>query len=200
MLAHVFQLFTQAHPAHQRAQGGLGLGLALVRALVECHGGTVTGDSAGLGQGSQFTVRLPRSRLRPAVAEGQGGRRPARACRVVVVEDEADARDAMRAVLEVEGHSVASVGEGGAALEAAAAVRPEVMFIDLELPGMDGCELARRLRAGGFEHVCLVAVTGHGQPEDRRRTREAGFDAHLVKPVAPEQLFDVIAGVLAPEA
>jgi signal transduction histidine kinase len=195
MLPHVFQLFTQADRSLHRAQGGLGLGLALVRALVERHGGTVTGESAGLGHGSQFTVRLPLSPLAPAPGAGAPGSRVSRPSRILLVEDDHDAREALRALLEVEGHRVAAAVDGLAALELAASFQPEFVFIDLGLPGLDGFEVARRLRASGAKDVCLVALTGYGQPEDRRRTQEAGFDSHLVKPVTPEQLFELIAAV-----
>jgi CheY-like chemotaxis protein/two-component sensor histidine kinase len=198
MLPHVFQLFTQADRSLHRAQGGLGLGLALVRALVERHGGRVTGESAGLGHGSQFTVRLPLSTQAPVSAAGGGAARPTRPGRILLVEDNPDAREALRAVLELEGHRVAAAVDGRAALELAATFRPEFVFIDLGLPGLDGYEVARRLRgAGAAKGVCLVALTGYGQPEDRRRTQEAGFDSHLVKPVTPEQLFELIARVQA---
>ena len=198
MLPHVFQLFTQADRSLHRAQGGLGLGLALVRALVERHGGTVTGESAGLGHGSQFTVRLPLCTQALAPAAGDGGPRPTRPGRILVVEDNADAREALRAVLEAEGHRVAAAVDGVAAIELAATFQPEIAFIDLGLPGLDGYEVARRLRASAAKTVWLVALTGYGQPEDRRRTQEAGFDSHLVKPVMPEQLFELIARVQAP--
>jgi signal transduction histidine kinase len=196
-LPHVFQLFTQADRSLHRAQGGLGLGLALVRALVERHGGTVTGESAGLGHGSRFTVRLPLSTLGPAPAAGDRGARRSRPCRILVVEDNPDAREALRALLESEGHRVAAADDGVAALELAASFQAEIAFVDLGLPGLDGFEVARRLRASSPRTVCLVALTGYGQPEDRRRTQEAGFDSHLVKPVIPELLFDLIARVQA---
>ena len=198
MLPHVFQLFTQADRSLHRAQGGLGLGLALVRALVERHGGTVTGESEGLGHGSRFTVRLPLSTQTPVSAAGGEDTRATRSSRILLVEDNPDAREALRAVLEMEGHRVAAAVDGMAALELAASFRPEVVFIDLGLPGVDGYEVARRLRSGGVKSLYLVALTGYGQPEDRRRTQEAGFDSHLVKPVTPDQLFELIARVQAP--
>jgi CheY-like chemotaxis protein len=193
MLSHVVQLFTQADRSLHRAQGGLGLGLSLVRALVERHGGTVTGESAGLGHGSQFTVRLPLTTQAPArVADGTAPR-TMRPSRILLVEDNPDAREALRAVLEAEGHHVAAAVDGLAALELAATLRPEFVFIDLGLPGLDGFEVARRLRASGAKDTYLVAVTGYGQPEDRRRVEAAGFDAHLVKPVDPDALQRLLA-------
>ena len=183
MLPHVFQLFTQADRSLHRAQGGRGLGLALVRALVARHGGTVTGESAGLGHGSQFTVRLPLSTQKLASAAGAGEARAVRASRILLVEDNPDAREALRAVLELEGHRVAAAVDGMAALELATTFRPDVVFIDLGLPGVDGYEVARRLRSTGPKGLCLVALTGYGQPEDRARALDAGFDVHLTKPV-----------------
>jgi len=199
MLPHVFQMFTQADRSLDRAQGGLGLGLALVRALVEHHGGTVTAASAGLGRGSEFTVRLPLCPAALAPAPAGPTRRPARCTRVLVVEDNPDAREALRAVLEMEGHRVAAAVDGADGVELAGAFRPEVAFIDIALPGLDGYEVARRLRAGADGRtMVLIALTGRGQPEDRRRAHAAGFDGFLVKPVVPEQLFEMIARVPAP--
>jgi signal transduction histidine kinase len=198
-LPRIFQMFTQADRSLDRAQGGLGLGLALVRALVESHGGSVTAESAGLGHGSLFTVRLPLSDSALAPPGGRPSRRRPRPTRVLVVEDNPDAREALRGVLELEGHRVAAAVDGADGVELGAAFRPEIAFIDIALPGLDGFEVARRLRAGeGGKAIVLVAVTGRGQPEDRRQAHGAGFDAYLVKPVVPEQLFELIARVPAP--
>jgi signal transduction histidine kinase/ActR/RegA family two-component response regulator len=193
MLQQVFDLFTQADRSRQ-PHGGLGLGLALVRALVECHGGTVKADSQGLGHGGLFTVQLPLCPLEPTPDPADPAEPPTRPSRILVVEDNSDAREALRYVLEAEGHGVAVAGDGVAAIELAAAFRPEFVFIDLGLPGLDGLEVARRLRASpDTSSVYLVAITGYGHSEYRRRTREAGFDEHLVKPVAPEKMFEVMA-------
>ncbi len=200
MLPRIFQMFTQADRSLDRAQGGLGLGLALVRALVERHGGSVTAESAGLGHGSLFTVRLPLSAsILVPVAGGPPRRRP-RPTRILVIEDNPDAREALRGVLEMEGHRVAAAVDGADGVELGAAFRPEIAFIDIALPGLDGFEVARRLRAHeGGKSIVLVAVTGRGQPEDRRQAHAAGFDAYLVKPVVPEQLFELIGRVPAGE-
>ena len=199
MLPHIFQMFMQADRSLDRAQGGLGLGLALVRALVEHHGGSVTAASPGLGLGSEFTVRLPLCPSIPTSVVGGPARRPAPCTRVLVVEDNPDAREALRAVLELEGHRVAAAVDGADGVELAAAFRPQIAFIDIALPGLDGYELARRLRAWDHDPtLVLVALTGCGQPEDRRRAQAAGFDSYLVKPVVPEQLFELIARVPAP--
>jgi signal transduction histidine kinase/CheY-like chemotaxis protein len=196
MLPHIFQMFMQADRSLDRAQGGLGLGLALVRALVEHHGGSVTAESAGLGCGSQFTVRLPLSAARPAATDGGRARPQTRPTRILVVEDNPDARETLRAVLEMEGHRVAVAIDGADAVELGAAFRPEIAFIDIGLPGLDGFEVARRLRArDGDRRIMLIALTGRGQPEDRRQAQAAGFDGYLVKPVVPEQLFELIARV-----
>jgi signal transduction histidine kinase len=196
ILPHIFQMFTQADRSLDRAQGGLGLGLALVRALVEYHGGKVTAESAGLGHGSVFTVRLPLCASLPPVTAGGPSRPRPRPTRILVVEDNADAREALRAVLEMEGHRVAAAVDGVDGVELGAAFRPEIAFIDIALPGLDGYEVARRLRARDEgKQMLLVALSGRGQPEDRRQAQAAGFDGYLVKPVVPEQLFDVIARV-----
>jgi signal transduction histidine kinase len=198
MLPHIFRMFTQVDRSLDRAQGGLGLGLALVRALVERHGGSVSAESAGLGRGSLFTVRLPLGASAPVPAAGGPSRRRPRPrpTRILLVEDNPDAREALRGVLELEGHRVAAAVDGADGIELGAAFRPEIAFIDITLPGLDGFEVARRLRAlDGGKKVVLVAITGHGQPEDRRRAHTAGFDAYLVKPVVPEQLYELIAQV-----
>jgi signal transduction histidine kinase len=200
MLPHIFQMFTQADRSLDRAQGGLGLGLALVRALVEHHGGSVTAESAGRGRGSLFTVRLPLSPAAPAPESGRLGAHRSRPTRILVVEDNPDAREALRAVLEMEGHRVAAAVDGIDGVELGAAFHPEVAFIDIELPGMDGYEVARRLRAReDGKRMVLIALTGRGQPDDRLQAQAAGFDGYLVKPVVPDQLFDLIARVPPPE-
>jgi CheY-like chemotaxis protein len=195
LLPRVFELFMQAHAGIDRGPGGLGIGLTLVKRLVELHGGTVEAHSEGPGKGSEFTVRLPAAPA-PAPA-GPGDRaapsppRPPR--RVLVVDDNRDAAHSLTMVLELDGHEVRVAHDGGAALELARDYRPEVVLLDIGLPGMDGYEVARRLRAEGPGGGLLVAMTGYGQEEDRRRTREAGFDVHLVKPVEPQVIRDLLA-------
>jgi signal transduction histidine kinase len=194
VLPHMFKLFMQAEGSLHRAQGGLGLGLALVHTLVERHGGVVTGASAGLGQGSEFTVRLPLTPLPVRAQTGDPEAVVTQPGRVLVVEDDADAREALRGVLQAAGLRVTLAGDGLTAVEVAAFFRPEFALIDIGLPGIDGYEVARRLRR--LSHgttTCLVALTGYGQPNDVERAREAGFDAHLVKPVPPEKVLDLIA-------
>ncbi|MCW5891637.1 MAG: MEKHLA domain-containing protein [bacterium] len=198
MLAHVFETFAQADRSLDRAQGGLGLGLALVRTLVELHGGRVEARSHGLGRGAEFLVRLP---LPPPATESRADPAPptapplsaARSTRVVVVEDNTDAAYALSMLVEVLGHQVEVAHDGLGALVARERARPEVMLVDIGLPGIDGLEVARRIRAqpGGAETL-LVALTGYGRDEDKERSRLAGFDLHLTKPVGVEDLTDVL--------
>ncbi|MDB5793253.1 MAG: hybrid sensor histidine kinase/response regulator [Massilia sp.] len=190
-----FDLFTQAKRSSDRSQGGLGLGLALVRNLVELHGGTVTCASPGPGQGSTFTVRLP---LAMPVASAQpflpAGRRAARGLKIMVVDDNVDAAGMLAMLLEVSGHTVLVEHEPLRALAQAPQARPDVFLLDIGLPDMDGIELARRLRAQPeTAHSVLIAVSGYGQEQDRRQALAAGFSDHLVKPVD----FDALAGLLA---
>lgn len=191
MLPLVFDMFTQVDASRGRAHGGLGIGLTLVKRLVELHGGTVWARSEGAGTGSEFTVRLPLSE-RPATEER---RRPAATvaaspCQdILVVDDNRDAAATMGLLLRTMGHRVAVVHDGPAALQSVAARCPDIVFLDLGMPGMDGFEVARRIRArSDGRSIVVVAVTGWGQEDDRRRTREAGFDHHLVKPVDPLDL------------
>ena len=195
MLTSIFELFTQADTDLHRAHGGLGLGLALVRALVEQHHGTVTAQSEGPERGSVFEIRLPLARDAAPVPLETAAAVPAhRPRRVLVVEDGADARRALCALLEVAGHEVRATEDGAGALEIVRAWRPDVALVDIGLPGMSGYELAGELRRAPFgEELLLVAVTGYGQPDDRRRAHASGFDAHLVKPVPPEALLELIA-------
>jgi len=181
-----------------RAGGGLGLGLALVRGLVELHGGSVTARSAGPDQGSEFEVRLPaipKTTVPALPLPGRDGPSPpAQPRHVLVVEDSADVRDALRALLEVWGHHVEVAEDGPVGVEMARLNRPEIALVDIGLPGFDGYQVAERLRAApAGRGVFLVALSGYGQAEDRRRALAAGFDVHLLKPVDPEELARVLA-------
>jgi two-component system CheB/CheR fusion protein len=185
MLPHVFDLFVQGERSPARSEGGLGVGLTMVRRLVELHGGRVEARSDGSGKGSEFLVWLP---LLPAHAQPPEAEEPrARAgprLRVLVVDDVADAADVLAMVVETGGHRVQVARSGEAAIELAAACRPDVVLLDLGMPGMDGYEVARRLREQeGGARLTIIAVTGYAQDEDRARTHAAGFDRHLVKPV-----------------
>jgi two-component system CheB/CheR fusion protein len=203
MLAHIFEPFTQAERTLDRSQGGLGIGLTLVRQLAELHGGSVSASSEGPGRGSEFVVRLPLmpdgTRLpAPLPAEGPGtsgnGQGPGGSRRrVLLVDDNRDAADSLALLLQASGHEVRTAHDGLAGLEAARAARPEVVLLDIGLPRMDGYEVARRLRAQLGHDVVLVALTGYGQADDRRRAREAGFNIHLVKPVDLDALERLLA-------
>ena len=189
-LERIFDLLVQVARGLDRRKGGLGVGLAVVKRLVEMHGGSVSAKSEGVDRGSTFTVRLPA--VQPPAAAAATSDRPRRASgprRILIVEDNEDVRETLREQLSLAGHQVMEARDGAQALEIAASVRPEVMLIDLGLPDIDGFEVARRLRAAsGNRGVTLIAITGYGQPQDRERTLQAGFDAHLVKPVTAEQL------------
>jgi signal transduction histidine kinase/ActR/RegA family two-component response regulator len=191
LLGRVFDLFVQEPQSFERSRGGLGLGLALVKRLVELHGGTVAAWSAGPGQGSEFTVRLPAMVTPDASARLlDADARPAAASRrVLVVEDSPDARDSLRLLLELAGHRVETSEDGPAGLAKVDVFRPQVALIDLGLPGMDGYAVAREMRGRPETRaIRLVAVTGYGQAEDRRQALAAGFDLHVTKPVDPSML------------
>jgi len=194
MLPRVFDLFAQADPSLAHSQGGLGIGLTLVRRLVELHGGTVTAHSEGLGQGTEIVVRLPLgspSHTPPAPATKQ---RVGRARHILVIEDNPDAREMLRVALEVDGHRVDVAEDGPLGVEMARSSRPDVVLVDIGLPGLNGYEVAKQVRALFGRHVRLIAVTGYGRPEDRSRTEAAGFDAHLTKPVSSERIAEALEG------
>jgi two-component system CheB/CheR fusion protein len=198
MRESIFELFVQSSRTLDRSGGGLGVGLTLVRALVDMHGGRVTVTSDGEGKGSEFVVRLPVTTKVPhtdvaaaAPQRSRSLRRPG--TKVVVVEDSADSRDLLCEVLAQHGLECATAESGRAALDLIDRVRPEIVILDVGLPEMDGFEVARRLR-GNPEHagVFLIGLTGYGQASDRTAGREAGFDEHLVKPVNVEELLRLL--------
>jgi len=197
LLPHVFDLFIQADRSLERRQGGLGIGLTLVRRLVEMHGGRVEVASGGAGRGSEFTIRLPRLAVAPAPAAARAAAReapsgPAR--RVLVVDDQPDSTDSLALLLRLHGHEVSTAADGPGAVDEFLRSKPEVVFLDLGLPGMSGYDVARRLRAmPEGRDVRLVAVTGYGTEADRERTRAAGFDLHLAKPVDPHAVEALLA-------
>lgn len=203
MLPHVFDMFAQGHQGVSRAIGGLGVGLTLVKRLTELHGGAISADSAGVNRGSVFTVRLPAIAAPQDVdlemaAPAAPPRQRIRPRRVLVVEDGADARDILRVALEQAGYEVFEATGGAEAVEAAERFRPQAAIVDIGLPVFDGYEVARRLRSlPQGAGMLLVAVTGHGQPEDRRRAQAAGFDLHVVKPVEPSRLEEILATIPA---
>jgi CheY-like chemotaxis protein len=199
-VAHAFELFSQAERSADRSAGGLGLGLALVKSMVELHGGTVSCDSAGLGKGSRFSVRLPRLLLRESVEEpgSQQASTPgqSRSLRIMVVDDNEDAGNMLAMLLETMGHEVVVEHGSKQALERAGSVSPQVFLLDIGLPDMDGNELARHLRARAENtKAVLIAVTGYGQESDRNRSLDSGFDYHLVKPVDIEKLSCILSGI-----
>ncbi len=199
MLPHVFELFVQADHASTKAQGGLGIGLTLVKNLVEMHNGTVQARSAGLGKGSEFVVRLPllvQPQGVPGEAESAAHQQatPSSGHRLLVVDDNHDAAISLSMWLRLQGYEVRVAHDGSTALEIATTFRPDLIFLDIGMPGMDGYEVARRVReTPGLERTILTALTGWGQQEDRRRTSEAGFDHHLVKPPEPKAVESVLA-------
>jgi CheY-like chemotaxis protein len=199
ILPHVFDLFRQGTVADDRKGGGLGIGLAIVRRLVEMHGGSVTASSAGLGLGSHFVIRLPLLRETsprvPSAVYATGSRK----LRILIADDNPDAVAMLSLLLQARGHEVHTADDGIEAIEVAEAVRPEVVLLDLGMPRLDGCGAARRIREQEWgRSLLLVAITGLGQPEDRRRATEAGFDLHLMKPVEIDHLEGVLADAFDP--
>jgi len=207
LLPHVFDVFVQGTSTLDRAQGGLGIGLALVRRLVELHGGKVEAESAGPGAGSTFSLRLPRTeRITEAKTRTMDNSEPGKP-NVLLIEDNDDGREMMAMMLDCYGYDVQHAADGLAGIEKALSYRPDVALVDIGLPGIDGYEVARRLRANEVtQGIRLIALTGYGLAEDQRRVLEAGFDMHLVKPVDIESLMKAIgnltgkAGTQAPAA
>ena len=193
-LTRVFDLFFQTGQSLDRRKGGLGLGLGLVKRFVEMHGGTIEAQSEGIGRGSTFVVHLPLvSAAVPSAVPAAGGvSAPTR--RVLLVEDNPDVRDGLRSLLELLGHEVRVAESGDEAIDGYVEFQPEAVLVDIGIPGIDGYEVARQMRAlPGRENALVVAVTGYGQPEDRARAEGAGFDAHLVKPVDVDRLLHLLA-------
>jgi signal transduction histidine kinase/CheY-like chemotaxis protein len=199
LLPRIFEPFVQADMALERAEGGLGLGLALVKGVVELHGGSVDVTSGGPGKGCTVLVRLPlvANIEHPATTEPAAPllANPRTGLRVLLVDDNADMTEMIAMLLQQSGHDTAAASDGLAALELAGRFSPDVAFIDIGLPGIDGHEVGRRLRAQLQSSVVLIAMSGYGQDEDRARSRLAGFDDHLVKPVPPERLEQVLTKI-----
>ena len=195
LLPSVFDLFVQGDLDLDRRLGGLGVGLSLVRRLVELHGGRVEAASDGPGRGSVFTVRLPALAEAPQTP-GKRSEPPAGAPRhrILVVEDNADNREMMRILLESAGHQVHDTGDGVSGVEAAVQLAPDTVLVDIGLPGIDGYEVARRIRAKLRDRCRLIALSGYGQQKDRERAFDAGFDDHLLKPVDPARLLEELSG------
>jgi CheY-like chemotaxis protein len=199
VLPTIFELFSQGEQSPERLEGGLGVGLALVRELVALHGGSVRAFSGGVGQGAEFVVRLPTvaAPMLPAdphVTRGLGAGSAVR--RVLVVDDNRDSAESLAALLALLGHEVEQAHDGRSALEVAARRAPDLVLLDLGMPGVSGYEVARRLRAdANTAGTALIALTGYGSDEDRRATRDAGFDGHLVKPIDFQALERILAGL-----
>jgi CheY-like chemotaxis protein len=198
VLPRVFDLFVQSERALDRSQGGLGIGLTLVKSLVEMHGGRVEAHSHGPGEGSEFVVRLPvvsavRRERSPAREEvGRVGRSPG--LRVLVVDDNRDAATTLAMLLRLMGHAVQTTYDGPAAVETARVFQPQVVLLDIGLPAMNGYEVARILREEfGPDGIVLIAVTGYGQEDEKRLSLEAGCHHHLTKPVDPTTLLQLLA-------
>jgi signal transduction histidine kinase/CheY-like chemotaxis protein len=205
LLPKIFDLFVQADHAATRSQGGLGIGLTLVKNLIEMHGGSVEVHSAGLGKGSEFVVRLPlldQERQEPMENETGEPRQDASPSgrQLLVVDDNKDAAVSLAMLLRLQGHEVRVAHDGPSALELATSYHPDMVFLDIGMPGMDGYEVARRLRQQpGLENTVLAALTGWGQQEDRRRSKEAGFNHHLVKPLEPKTLEELLVELRFPK-
>jgi signal transduction histidine kinase len=200
VLPHIFDLFAQADHKLAQSQGGLGIGLTLVKRLVEMQGGSVEAHSQGLGHGAEFLVHLPRqaaspqkARVSPSIRTG-GSEDPVR---VLVVDDNHDAAETLALMMSFQGHTVVTAFDGATALAEAARFQPQVVLLDIGMPGMNGYEVARELRSREVtKSTVIVALTGYGQPEDRARAAEAGFTDHLTKPIIPEKLFALVKTLL----
>ncbi len=191
LLPRIFDLFVQADNSLARSRGGMGMGLTLVKRLVEMHGGTVSARSEGPGKGSEFVVRLPTARAAETAVRTPSAEtaQPQGARRVLVVDDNVDAAESMALILKMSGYETQCAYDGPSAIDAAQYYHPDVVVLDIGLPGMTGYEVAQKLRAQPqFRDTPIIAVTGYGQEEDRSRSRQAGFDHHLTKPVSPEVL------------
>jgi signal transduction histidine kinase/CheY-like chemotaxis protein len=198
-LPRIFDLFSQGDLSPSRSESGLGIGLTMVKRLVELHGGSVEAHSEGAGRGTEFVVRLPLATA-PAVASAGDTRNSGRPAgtsgsRVLIVDDNGDAAETLADVARLWGHEVQTAPDGASALRLLREFRPQIVLLDISMPGMDGYEVARRVRScPELGPVSLIALTGHGQEQDRRRSLEAGFDHHLIKPVDPDALCFLLAG------
>ncbi len=201
MLPKVFEMFTQVDRSLEKSQGGLGIGLSLVKGLVELHGGTVEARSGGHGMGSEFVVSLP---VILSLAEDEQDEvsgemaTPKARCRILVVDDNRDAAMSLAVMLKLSGNETRTAHDGLEALDVAAAFKPDVVLLDIGMPKLNGYDTAARLRRQSWgKNVMLVALTGWGQEDDKRRSLEAGFDFHMVKPVDPAALEKLLSGFQA---
>jgi CheY-like chemotaxis protein len=200
MLLRVFDMFTRVQRSPAAPQEGLGIGLSLVKSLVELHGGTVTAHSDGLGKGSEIAVRLPVLTAAAAAATAPPARpftKMVQNCRILVVDDNRDAAETLARLLALTGNTLRTAADGAEAIAAAAEFAPDVILLDIGLPKLDGYEVARRLREKPTtKPLVIVAVTGWGQDQDRQKAKAAGFDGHLVKPLEPEALAQLLTTLL----
>jgi CheY-like chemotaxis protein len=197
-LPRLFEMFTQLDTSHERSREGLGIGLTLVKTLVEMQGGTVEAHSEGPGRGSEFVIRLPTvtEMPRPVPREPATQPLPAVRRRVLVVDDNEDAAEWLATVLRLNGHETYVAHDGLEAVRSAERIRPDAVLLDIGLPRLDGYEACRRIRAQSWgKDLLLVALTGWGQEEDRQKSRDAGFDTHLVKPVDDDVLLKLLASL-----
>jgi CheY-like chemotaxis protein len=199
MLANIFEMFRQVDQSLGRAHGGLGIGLTLVKRLVDLHGGMIEAQSEGAGRGSEFIITLPLAAREPDGLKADelpfSGPNPVELPRrrILVVDDNQSSAETLAMMLQTIGQDVSTAHDGATAVEQALSQRPDVVFLDIAMPGMDGYEAARRIRAArGLESTLLVALTGYGQEEDRRRSGQAGFNHHLTKPTSMEALLALL--------
>jgi len=198
-LPTIFEMFSQVEGALSRSQGGLGIGLCLVKRLVEMHGGSVEAKSGGLGRGSEFVVRLPIvvEQTYPRQASDDGDKaQPTSDLRILVVDDNRDAAESLAMLLKMMGNNIHTAHDGEEAVTAAREFRPHVVLCDIGLPKLNGYEACRQMKAQAWDKkMILIAVTGWGQDDERRKSEEAGFDHHMVKPVDPQALMKLLAGL-----
>jgi CheY-like chemotaxis protein len=195
-LPRVFNMFSQVHSTTDRSEGGLGIGLALAQGLIELHGGTIEANSAGLGCGSEFTVRMPRRVVVDLVQNTSNASPTTRATlsrRILIADDNRDSAETLAALLRMEGHEVKSVHDGPVALSVFGELKPDVALLDIGMPGLTGYEVARKMRQSAPRApLTLIAITGWGQDIDKERAFAAGFDHHLTKPVDPQRLVELL--------
>jgi len=196
-LPRIFQMFSQVKASQDRSDGGLGIGLALAKGLVELHGGQIEARSGGSGRGSEFTVRLPAGVVNAPKAAGSHAEPQARGAvnrRVLIADDNQDSAESLAMLLRMEGHEVMVAHDGPEAFAAVATFNPEVALLDIGMPGLNGYEVAKKIRAATpSSAIILIAVTGWGQHSDKARARAAGFDHHFTKPVEPERLVELLS-------
>ena len=193
MLEKVFEMFVQANETLARADGGVGVGLTMVRTIAELHGGTVEARSEGPGKGSEFVVTLPRDYSRAEAVESAASLQPITPQTVLIIEDNADSRRMLQTMLKLDGYEVHTAEDGEKGLHEIFRTKPRFAIVDIGLPGLDGYQVARKVRESlSPDEVFLIALTGYGRPKDRQAVKEAGFDEHLIKPLKPEDLERVL--------